>query len=177
MRHDGGDVAEGAGLEAGAGVTWRDPAAGLTAELRTRLLAAHEADRDEWGVSALLRLDPGADGRGTFLAFGLAHGRADSGLGQWFDHGLPAAADSTVSEEAESRLEAEVGHGFGLPGPGPLAVLTPGAGLSLAETGGRTLWLGARYRMGAGLSLGLEGAHRPGPAPEDSLMLRGALRW
>ncbi len=177
VRHDGGDVAEGAGLEAGAGVTWHDPAAGLTAELRARLLAAHEADRDEWGVSALVRLDPGADGRGTFLAFGPAHGRTESGLDRLFDHGLPAAADSTAPEGAESRLEAEVGHGFGLAGPGPLAVLTPWAGLSLAETGGRTLRLGARYRMGAGLSLGLEGAHRPGPAPEDSLMLRGALRW
>ncbi len=47
VRHDGGDVGEGAGLEAGAGVTWQDPAEGLTAELRARLLAAHEADRDE----------------------------------------------------------------------------------------------------------------------------------
>ncbi len=177
VRHDGGDVAEGAGLEAGAGVTWHDPAAGLTAELRARLLAAHEADRDEWGVSALVRLDPGADGRGTFLAFGPAHGRTESGLDRLFDHGLPAAASGTAPEGAESRLEAEVGHGFGLAGPGPLAVLTPWAGLSLAETGGRTLRLGARYRLGAGLSLGLEGAHRPGPAPEDSLMLRGALRW
>ncbi len=118
-------------------------------------------------MSALVRLDPGADGRGTFLAFGPAHGRTESGLGQLFD--LPAAA----SGAAESRLEAEVGHGFGLAGPGPLAVLTPWAGLSLA--GARTLRLGARYRMGAGVSLGLEGAHRPGP--EDSLMLRGALRW
>ncbi len=175
VRHDAGDAAEGAGLEAGASVTWRDPAEGLTAELRTRLLAAHEADRDEWGVSALVRLAPGADGLGTFLAFGPAHGRTESDLGELFDHGLPAAASGTTS--AEGRLEAEVGHGFGLAGPGPLAVLTPWAGMSLAETGGRTLRLGTRYRLGAGLSLGLEGAHRPGPVSEDSLMLRGALNW
>ncbi len=175
VRHDAGDAAEGAGIEAGASVTWRDPAEGLTAELRTRLLAAHEADRDEWGVSALVRLDPGADGLGTFLAFGPAHGRTESDLGELFDHGLPAAVSDTTS--AEGRLEAEAGHGFGLAGPGPLVVLTPWAGLSLAETGGRTLRLGARYRMGAGLSLGLEGAHRPGPVSEDSLMLRGALNW
>ena len=70
-----------------------------------------------------------------------------------------------------------MGHGFGLAGAGPLAVLTPWAGLSLAETGGRTLRLGTRYRHGAGLALGVEGTHRPGPAPEDRLMLRGALRW
>ncbi len=90
---------------------------------------------------------------------------------------IPAAASGTASAEAGSRLEAEVGHGFGLAGPGPLAVLTPWAGLSLAETDRRTLRLGARYRLGAWLSLGLEGAHRPGPALEDSLMLRSALRW
>ena len=177
VRYDGGDAAEGVGLEAGARVTWRDPAVGLTAEVRTRALVAHEREREEWGVGALVRLDPGADGRGTFLTFGPSHGRTESGLGQWFDHRLPAAASGTASEEARSRLEAEVGHGFGLAGPAPGAVLTPYAGLSLAESDGRTLRLGARYRHGAGLSLGVEGTHRPGPAPEDRLMLRGALRW
>ena len=177
VRYDGGDAAEGVGLEAGARVTWRDPAVGLTAEVRTRALVAHERERDEWGVGALVRLDPGADGRGTFLTFGPSHGRTESGLGQWFDHRLPAAASGTAPEEARSRLEAEVGHGFGLAGPAPGAVLTPYAGLSLAESDGRTLRLGARYRHGAGLSLGVEGTHRPGPAPEDRLMLRGALRW
>ncbi len=178
VRHDGGAVGRGFGAEAGASVTWRDPAKGLTAEVRTRLLAAHEADRDEWGVSALVRLDPGADGRGTFLVFGPAHGATDSGLGRMFEHGLPpggAAADAAAHRG--SRLEAEFGHGFGRPGPGPRAVVTPHAGLSLAAAGGRTLRLGARYRLGAGVSLGAEGTHRPAPDPEDRLLLRGALRW
>ncbi len=178
VRHDGGAVGRGFGAEAGASVTWRDPAKGLTAEVRTRLLAAHEADRDEWGVSALVRLDPGADGRGTFLVFGPAHGATDSGLGRMFEHGLPpggAAADAAAHRG--SRLEAEFGHGFGRPGPGPRAVVTPHAGLSLAAAGGRTLRLGARYRLGAGVSLGAEGTHRPAPDPEDRFLLRGALRW
>ena len=177
VRYDGGDAAEGVGLEAGARVTWRDPAVGLTAEVRTRALVAHERERDEWGVGALVRLDPGADGRGTFLTFGPSHGRTESGLGQWFDHRLPAAASGTAPEEARSRLEAEVGHGFGLAGAGPLAVLTPWAGLSLAESGGRTLRLGARYRLGAELRVGVEATTRAGTAGEDRLMLRGALRW
>ena len=179
VRHDGGDAGRGFGAEAGASVTWRDPAKGLTAEVRTRLLAAHEADRDEWGVSALVRLDPGADGRGTFLVFGPAHGATDSGLGRMFEHGLPpgGAAAADAAAHRGSRLEAEFGHGFGRPGPGPRAVVTPHAGLSLAAAGGRTLRLGARYRLGAGVSLGAEGTHRPAPDPEDRLLLRGALRW
>ena len=177
LRHDGGDLGQGFGIEAGASLTWHDPAAGWTGELRARTLAAHEHDRDEWGVSALVRLDPGADGRGTFLTFGPAHGRTESGLGQLFDYSLPPAADGVAAEEAESRLEAEVGHGFGLPGPGPLAVLTPWAGLSLAESGARALRLGARYRMGEALALGIESVHRPETAGTRSLMGRAALRW
>ena len=179
LRHDGGDFGQGFGIEAGASLIWRDPAAGWTGELRARTLAAHEHDRDEWGVSALVRLDPGADGRGTFLTFGPAHGRTESGLDQLFDYSLPPAADGAAAEEAKSRLEAEVGHGFGLPGPGPLAVLTPWAGLSLAESDARTLRLGARYRMGEALALalGIEGVHRPEAAGTRNLMVHAVLRW
>ncbi len=49
-------------------------------------------------------------------------GRADSGLGQWFDHGLPAAAS------AAAPAEAEVGHGFGLAGPSLWRCSPPGPG-------------------------------------------------
>ena len=175
VRYDGGDAAEGVGLEAGARVTWRDPAAGLTAEVRTRALVAHERERDEWGVGALVRLDPGADGRGPSLTLGPSRGETESGLGRWFDRLTPSA--DGAAEQVRSRLEAELGHGFGLAGPAPGAVLTPYAGLSLAESDGRTLRLGARYRLGAELRLGVEATTRTGAAGEDRLMLRGALRW
>ncbi len=176
VRHDGGDVGQGVGVEVGAGVTWRQPAAGLTVALRTRMLAAHEHDRDEWGVSARVRLDPRGDGRGTFLTFDPAHGRTASRLGQRFDYRMTPEPDG-AAEDGESRLEAEVGHGFGIAGPRPLAVLTPYAGLRLAESGRRTLRLGTRYRLGDKLAFGVEGTHRPGTAGEDNLMLRGTLRW
>ena len=175
VRYDGGDAAEGVGLEAGARVTWRDPAAGLTAEVRTRALVAHERERDEWGVGALVRLDPGADGRGPSLTLGPSRGETESGLGRWFDRLTPSA--DGAAEQVRSRLEAELGHGFGLAGPAPGAVLTPYAGLSLAESDGRTLRLGARYRLGAELRVGVEATNRAGAAGEDRLMLRGALRW
>ncbi len=174
VRHDDGDVGQGGGVEVGAGVTWRDPGARLTAELRARMLAVHERDREEWGVSALVRLDPGADGRGSYLSFGPTHGRTASGLGRLFDYG--SAMDSGAGA-GESRLEAEMGHGIGIAGPAPLALLTPYAGLSLAESGERTLRLGARYSLGPGVALGIEGTSRPWTNGEQGLMLRGALRW
>ncbi len=133
------------------------------------MLAVHERDREEWGVSALVRLDPGADGRGSYLSFGPAHGRTASGVRGLFDYG-PA----TDSGAGESRLEAEMGHGIGIAGPAPL---TPYAGPSLAESGERTLRLGARYSLGSGVALGVEGTSRPWTNGEQSLMLRGALRW
>ncbi len=176
VRHDGGDLGRGFGMEAGAGLTWRDSAAGLTAELRSRILAAHERDRDEWGVSALVRFDPETDGRGTFVTFSPSHGWTESNIGQLFDYSLPTAAADAAVGDMDGRLEAEVGHGFGLPGPGPLAVLTPYSGLSLAESGEQTVRLGTRYRLGV-LDLDGEFMHRPGVAGEQRMMLRGTLSW
>ncbi len=177
VRYDGGDATEGAGIEVGSRLTWLDPTARLTMELHTRMLAVHEAERDEWGVSALMRLDPKADGRGTFLNLHPSHGRARTVLGQLFEYDPAMAGVAAEPADRKNRLEAEIGHGFGIFGSGPLAVLTPYAGLSLAESDARTLRLGVRYRMGANLDLGVEGLHRPGVTGERSLMLRGALRW
>ncbi len=174
LRHDGGDAAEGSGVEAGASLTWRDPGARLTAEARTRLLAAHEADRDEWGVSARVRLDPGIDGRGTFLTLAPSRGGTESGLWRLFDR---APGSAPASARTTSRLDAEVGHGIGLGGTFlPRSLLTPYAGLSLVEEGDRAVRLGMRYHLGDELRLGVKATSRPGAA-EDSLMLRGALRW
>ena len=187
LRHDGGmpgrGPGRGLGAEAGASLTFRDPQAGVTARISARILAAHA--REEWGVSALLRLDPGADGRGTFLTLGPSHGRTQGTFGAHtlFEHGAALAPPLTqgafqdgAQEDARGRLEAEIGHGFGLSGPGTPALLTPWAGLSLAQSGERTVRLGARYRAGTALAIDIEGTDRR-HAGEQSILLRGRLRW
>ena len=66
VRHDGGDAETGFGLDTGGGVSWSDPARGLSAELRGRGLLTHESRgfRDR-GVSGSLAWDPGrGSGRG-----------------------------------------------------------------------------------------------------------------
>ena len=178
LRHDGGDLGSGLGLEAGASLTWRNPRSGWLAELRARSLLAHEKDRDEWGISALVRVEPAADGRGLSLTFGPEYGHTDSGMERWFDYRLsPATANSATRDDRESRLEAELGYGIGVSRTGAMALLTPYTGFSLGQSGAETFRVGARYRLGEGLSVGIEGKHQAQAVGENSLMLRAAIRW
>ena len=178
LRHDGGDLGSGLGLEAGASLTWRNPRSGWLAELRARSLLAHEKDRDEWGISALVRMEPAADGRGLSLTFGPEYGHTDSGMESWFDYRLsPETANSATQDDREGRLEAELGYGIGISRTGAMALLTPYTGFSLGQSGSETFRVGARYRLGEGLSVGIEGKHQPQAVGENSLMLRAAVRW
>ena len=178
LRHDGGDVGSGLGLEAGASLTWRDSQAGWLARLRARALVAHEKDRDEWGISALVGVEPAADGRGLSLSFGPEYGHTASGMERWFDYRLsPATINNATPDDREGRLEAELGYGIGVSRAGAMALLTPYTGFSLAQSGAETFRVGARYRLGEGLSVGIEGKHQPQAVGESSLMLRAAIRW
>ena len=60
--------------------------------------------------------------------------------------------------EAGSRLESELGYGLGA--PRGLGVVTPYAGLGLAQGGERTWRLGTRWKLGDGFTLGVEGTRR-----------------
>ena len=178
LRHDGGDLGSGLGLEAGASVTWRSPRAGWLAQLRARSLVAHEKDRDEWGISALVRMEPGVDGRGLSLTFGPEYGHTASGMESWFDYSPTLeTTNSAARDDREGRLEAELGYGIGVSRTGAMALLTPYTGFSLAQSGAETFRVGARYRLGEGLSLGIEGKHQARAVGESSLMLRAAVRW
>ena len=179
VRLDGGDAETGAGVELGAGLAWSDPALGVSAELRGRWLAAHESGAyEEWGASGSVRVDPGEGGRGLSLTLAPTVGNAASGTGT-----LWSAADARgiapVGEfEAARSLDAELG--YGLSGPFRLGTATPYAGLGLADGSARAWRAGVRWRVAPEVSLGLEGTRSESVddhAPEQGLMLRGAVRW
>ena len=69
--------------------------------------------------------------------------------------------------------------GYGLGGPAGLGVVTPYAGLGLANGGSRAWRAGARWQVASGFSLGLEGTRNEsgGKPDEHGVMLRGAVRW
>ena len=76
-----------------------------------------------------------------------------------------------------SRLDSELG--YGLRAPARHGVVTPYAGLSVADDGGRTWRVGTRWTVAAELSLGVEASHtaRGGDRAEQALVLRAAARW
>ena len=68
LRHDGGDVDEGLGVEVGGRLRFTSPSMGLTFELNARGLVTHEEkDVADWGVGGMIRIAPGKEGRGLAL--------------------------------------------------------------------------------------------------------------
>ena len=151
----------------------------MALEGAVRGLVAHEAtDYEEWGASAALRIDPGADGRGLTLTLAPAWGTTGSAADRLWQsrdaHGL--APDAAF--RAGRRLEAEVGYGFGL--ARNLGGVTPFAGLSLADGGDQVVRGGARWTLGPTLGVRLEGSHRAaaaGDGAEQRLGLTAQARW
>ena len=140
LRHDGGDAETGTGVEVGAGISYSG--ARVTIEGTVRSLVAHEDGAyEEWGASGSIRIDPGASGHGLSLTLAPTWGNASSGaerLWSLADTGGLAANDEF---EAEHRLDAELGYGLG--GPAGLGVVTPYAGLLLANGSERAVAGGA----------------------------------
>ena len=180
VRHDGGDAENGAGLEAGLGLVYKDPALGLTVTGGVRGLLAH-ADEGyrEWGASGSLGFQPHASGRGVSFVVLPEWGSVSKGATDLWSAGPGAGLDALDRFEPESRLRAELG--YGVRPPGGRGMLTPFAGLAVTgRDDARSYRLGARWRTPAALELVLEASHgvSGGDAePINAATLRAGLRW
>ena len=142
-RYDGGDVNNGLGAEVGGALDYRNLPLGLGLEARGRYLLGHsESEFDEWGLSAALELDPGAQGQGASLRLAPAWGAPNGRVADLW------RADRMVAENAQrhrnfggqlpKRLDMEVGYGFASKRTGPVRLFG-------VLGGGAT----ASYRLGA----------------------------
>ena len=179
LRHDGGNAGTGTGVEVGGSVRYADAASGLSVEARGRMLIAHEASGfEEWGASASVRLDPGAEGRGLSFSLAPTLGAASSGVDRlWSLQDARGLAPEGKFVAARS-LEAQIGYGFGAFGDHGLA--KPYAGLSLGEGGARTWRGGVRWTLGQSLDLGLEGSRDEAANdndPDHGIGFRLTSRW
>ena len=111
LRHDGGDAETGTGVEVGGSVRYADAASGLSVEARGRTLIAHEASGfEEWGASASVRLDPGAEGRGLSFSLAPSLGAASNGVDRlWSLQDARGLAPEGKFVAARS-LEAQIGY-------------------------------------------------------------------
>ena len=177
MRNDVGDGETGSGIEAGGGVRFADEATGITVEGRARTLLNHGGGSEEWGVSGLVRLDPGSAGRGLALSVRPAWGPTASGVERLWQAGVvPGAARES------GRLEARLGYGMAL--LGGHATGTPEMALGLSEAGRdwRLGWtLGLARTEPTSFHVSLE-ATRWEPAndnatPEHRVGITASMRW
>lgn len=180
VRSDGGDGETGTSVEAGGGLRYADRATGLIVETRARTLLTHSGDYEEWGVSGLIRFDPGTAGQGLSLSVRPAWGHTASSVQRLW--GTDMTVGTTSADQGHGRLDARVGYGMVLSGGHFLG--TPEAGLGLSEVGHE--WrLGWRLALAGSkpvsFNLGLE-ATRWEPAnattaPENRVGLSATLLW
>ncbi len=176
MRYDGGDGDTGHSLEIGGGLRYADPATGLTVEGRARTVPIHSGEYREWGVSGLVRLDPGAAGMGLALSVQPAWGQTASGVQRLWETGMSRGA--VPANQAAGRVNARLAYGIGTTWGGP-GVLTPYTDVSLSGEGSRLLSLGGQFHIGSAVRMSLEGVEsRPVRGLTDhGVMLRSDLTW
>ena len=168
VRHDGGDGATGAGLELAAGLRYSSPADGVTVEARGRWLAAHRSSLEEWGAGGMVRVDPGAAGRGLSFSLAPSFGGARVAGALW-ERGVDREAQGARNPTA--RLDAKLGWGFAAFG----GLLTPWGAAKLAGEEAHGLLVGASLAFGPAFALSVEGGRRA--AADDAVTLRGDLRF
>ena len=181
LRHDGGSGTTGTGWELSAGLSYVDPALGLTVESRgsqSRVLAAHDEAYEEWGVSGLVRVDPGSNGQGLSLSLAPSYGQTAGGVQQLWNQGLPqgpAQKAFTTRQAPGGRLAAEVGYGrAAFAGRG---LVTPYARLSLGDGDMQEYRVGSRLALRSGLRLNLEGTRQITPEGQADHGILLQLDW
>ena len=183
VRRDGGDAETGAGLDMGGGVVVTAPSVGLSADVKVRMLLAHEAEEfRERGVSVSLSYNPT-----PATPFGLRArlspswgGQATSGAEALWGRETLSGMASGGFGAAGSRLNADLGYGMPVGrhfvGTPRLAVMTSG--------------MGRDYRVGYGLGvlepgslrfeLGIDAQRRESPlagGANHGVAARATLSW
>ena len=177
LRYDTGDAETGAGLEVGGGLGY---AAGrLSVEVNARGLLAHrDTEYEEWGFSGSIAYTPSKDGRGLSMRLGSAWGATQSGVQSlWSRQDASGLVRNGVFEAAQ-RYQVELR--YGLDGKKGRTRWEPFVGVESGEGASRALRLGVKLTSGRHLDAALELGQRqgrPGADPEQSVQLRGVLRW
>ena len=178
LRYDGGDAETGAGLEVGGGLGYA--AGNLSLEVKARALVAHQdTEYEEWGFSGSVVYTPGKDRRGLSMKLGSAWGSTQSGVQSLWSRQDASGLARGAAMNAAQRFQAELGYGFAGRRNAD-ALWVPFLGAESGEGAAQSLRMGVRLTSGTNVEMGLELGRREGragAAPEQTLQLRGALRW
>ena len=144
---------------------------------RVRILLSGSGEYEEWGVSGLVRLDPGTSGLGLAFSVVPEWGETASGVRRMWESPITRGAES--ADEATGRVNARIAYGIGTTSSAGRGVLTPYTEVSLSGAGSRRASLGGRFAIGTSVTMSLEGVHgRPAfGAADHGVMLRADLSW
>ena len=132
IRQDGGDAETGFGMDLGAGIAWKDPQRGISAELKGRTLLAHaEEEFQDQGLALSFSWDPSPSNRGPYLSMGHAMGAtATADMDALFN---PATFEQTDGNASNGQqFAAELAYGF--PVHNDRLTLTPAVAMALSPT-------------------------------------------
>ena len=182
IRRDGGDAETGAGVDIGGGLVVSDRLTGLSADVRVRMLLAHQDEGfSERGMSIAFSFDPTPSTPLGFLAKVTPSwgGQATAGSGALWGRETMAGV-AVGGPAAGGRIEAELGYGMPV---GGRFVSTPRFGIGASERG-------RDYRLGYSLTvvqgaalrfeLGVDAHRREIPAQggaEHGVQGRLTARW
>ena len=186
IRHDGGDGITGSGIELALGLRHSN-AGGLSVEGKLRGLLGHEGDINEWGISGTIKQTTGTDGQGFSFAISPGYGDDASDLQNLWEHADGNATgndDATARTRAYSaRLDARIGYGItDITAPSWLGsgigigLLTPYTSMTLSDNSNRYR-LGLQWKLGDRIDLDLVGEHRDASDDDNTILLKGELRF
>ncbi len=174
VRYDGGDGETGFGAELGAGFRYTDPIAGLTLEGRARTLVGRD-NYEEWGVSGLILLEQGRNGRGLSFSLSPGYGITDSSSTQelWRE-GLR----NEISDDPDYGARLDTRLGYGLTAPGGQGLLTPYSEMTFGDSS-RSYRLGMRWELDSLFDLNLTGerSESDSNATDHAIMLKGDIQF
>ena len=164
----------------GGGFEYAHTKLGLGIEARGRYLPAHQKSAfDEWGASLTLRLDPGADKRGLWLAFAPVWGAEASQVEQlWGSAEVLRTHTETDATLGLSPAQVEFDLGYGMVTHEGTGLLTTYGGLSLAGPHSHGVRLGGRIALGEWVDLSIKGERTTqGGSADHQIALYGHLGW
>ena len=179
-RWDGGRGETGVGVELGGGVAYVHTTLGLGVEARGRYLLAHQkAVFDEWGASLTLRMDPGQDKLGLWLALAPVWGAEASQVEQmWGSAEVFRADGETDTKPSLSPAQVEFALGYGRVTHEGLGLLTAYGSVSLAGPGSHGVRVGGRTALGEWVDLSVESEHTTqGSTAARQVALYSHLGW
>ncbi len=180
VRHDGGDGNTGTGAEVGGSVRYDNPHSRVSASASVNLLVGR-SDYEEWGISGMVQLSPGADGQGlSFILRPGYGGNAETSVGDTsriWSQSMRDAADTTQNFDPQGRLEARLGYGLSASGERG-GLLTPWGGMNLQEDA-RRYRVGLDWTSGGPLTMRLHGERREQTNSDAShaVVLKGEMRF